>query len=380
MELRRLCKDDYDEWLALLNAVFSRKNNKDQRFEAELPKMCVRDDEHMGHHLGIFEDGKLVACLGVYPLETTVCGEKLLFSTTGNVATHWEYEGRGYMSRLMDAAMEELERIGADASRLGGKRRRYNRYGFESAGQNYVFSFPKDHMAPYYTESEKSIRFQRIGREDTEALAYMADLYNREPLAVRREGENIYNTLVAWLNVPFLALENDRPIGYICANEAGTWFAECFTERTEDMPRMLAAWQMQRQVSMTLLIPAYAVDVIRLLTPICDGIGVSVPCHFLIRHWDRVVNAFMKLKASYSPMAAGRLCMGIEGYGSILLECDGGQVSCRKTDEKPEFVLDRLSAVRYIFGPHHAACAGPAHPMADSWFPLPLSWNGQDRV
>lgn len=380
MELRRLCKDDYDQWLALLNGVFSRKNNRDQDFEKELPKMCVRDDKHMGMHLGIFEDGKLVACLGVYPLETVVAGEKLLFSTTGNVATHWEYEGRGYMSRLMDAAMEEWERLDVDASRLGGKRRRYNRYGFESSGQNYMFSFPKDYLAPHYTDGEKAISFKRVGRDDTAALEYMKNLYNRGAVAVPRNDETNYNTLVAWMNVPWLALEGDTPIGYLNVNEAGTWFAECFTDRAEDMPRMLTAWQMQKQVGMTVFLPPHMVEEIRLLIPMCEMFNMSSPSHFMIRNWDKVVGAYMKLKATYTPMAAGRLCLGIEGYGAILIECDGTKTSCRKTDEKPDITLDRLAAVRYIFGPYPAACAGPSHPMADSWFPLPLGWNGQDRV
>lgn len=65
--------------------------------ERELPKMCVRDEKHMRKHFGIFEDGKLVAGLGVYPYLAKVANISLSFSTLGNVVTCPEYEGRGYI-------------------------------------------------------------------------------------------------------------------------------------------------------------------------------------------------------------------------------------------------------------------------------------------
>ena len=106
--------------------------------ERELPKMCVRDEEHMRKHFGIFEDGKLVACLGVYPYLAKVANISLSFSTLGNVVTRPEYEGRGYMHSLLAAATKEIDELDADISRLAGLRSRYNRYGFEVAGQRYI--------------------------------------------------------------------------------------------------------------------------------------------------------------------------------------------------------------------------------------------------
>ena len=69
--------------------------------------------------------------LGVYPLPAVVAGRRLLFATVGNVATHPYETGRGYMRRLMDAARARLDEMDADASRLGGLRRRYAPFGYE---------------------------------------------------------------------------------------------------------------------------------------------------------------------------------------------------------------------------------------------------------
>ncbi len=53
MEIRQLNSSDYDDLLSLLNRVFEHKNNRPTDFEKDLPKMWVRDDEHMGRHYGV---------------------------------------------------------------------------------------------------------------------------------------------------------------------------------------------------------------------------------------------------------------------------------------------------------------------------------------
>lgn len=94
MEIVRLTAKDYDEWLEVLNIVFTGQNKRSVDFEQSLPKMCVRDDEHMGRHLAVKEGGKICALLGIYPLRTRIGKEEVLFSTVGNVATLPKYEGK----------------------------------------------------------------------------------------------------------------------------------------------------------------------------------------------------------------------------------------------------------------------------------------------
>ena len=68
MEIRKLNAGDYDVLLETLNTVFGNKSKQETDFLNELPKMWVRDDTHMGYHLGLFEDGVLACVVGIYPL------------------------------------------------------------------------------------------------------------------------------------------------------------------------------------------------------------------------------------------------------------------------------------------------------------------------
>ena len=57
--MRKLNANDYDELLFVLNRAFGNIYQREMDFTRELPRMWVRDDEYMGKHIGMFEDGKL---------------------------------------------------------------------------------------------------------------------------------------------------------------------------------------------------------------------------------------------------------------------------------------------------------------------------------
>lgn len=380
MEIQRLKTEHYDELLSLLNFVFTRKNKREMDFEKEMPKMCVRDDEHMGHHIGIFDGERLVACMGIYPFEVIVAGEKLLFATTGNIAVHPDHEGRGYMGKMMDAAMAELDRLDVDAARLGGLRSRYNRYGFEACGSNYGFAFTEKNRLRYFPDFKGDVTFKRIGKDDANDLAFTVELYNKGKISLSRTESNAFSCLTMWQNIPYIAYRGDKPIAYICADPSGRSIAEMDAIDTKSLADTVCAWQSKVNSSINFYRQAHEIDSIRLFSAACESFSVYSPSHFKIRRWDRVIDAFMKLKASYSPLAKGELCIGIAGYGNLLIFSGADGVGCRLSDRAPDLTLDPLVASRYFFGPLPPVCAADTSALAEAWFPLPLSWNGQDRL
>ncbi len=377
MELRRLQAKDYDELIHLLNVVFTRQNGFQMDFEKQLPKMCVRDDAHMGKHLGIFEDGKLVACVGVYPLDAVVAGEKLRFSTMGNVATHWDYTGRGYMTKLLDAAQKELEAIGADASRLGGNRQRYGRYGFESCGQVMQFTFQKNTLAKRFANAGE-ITFTEIQKDDTAALTFCADLYNQNAIAVTRSLADCYSVLTAWEHKPYLCLSKGKPVGYLSAN--GGNIAEVFAADTQAFVDILCAWQRQTDTALTVTLQPHMVETLQILSAISDAMQIRSPSHFQIRNWEKVVSAFLKLKSGYCSLPDGELILEIKDYGTIRMFVANGKTGCELTEKAPHLTLDRMQAARFLFGPIDPQYTAKTDNVPAGWLPLPLSWNGQDRV
>ena len=172
MEIKWLTSEHYDRLLELLNYTFGNKYKRPMDFIATQPKMWVRDDEHMGCHIGAFDDGRLCAVVGVYPLHTVIDGTPFLFATTGNVATHPDYEGRGLFNTLFTEAIRRVEQMDVDVSRLGGARQRYGRFGYEGCGTEIIFSFEEKNRIRCFGNAGEDLIFSPIEEADTEALAF----------------------------------------------------------------------------------------------------------------------------------------------------------------------------------------------------------------
>lgn len=383
MELRRLCKDDYDDLIGLLNTVFGKKNNRVVSFENDLPKMCRRTDEAMGKHLGIFEEERLVAALGIYPLPTKIMGEDFLFSTVGNVATHPDFEGRGYMGILMNAAMEELERLGADVSRLGGGRQRYNRFGYEMAGVANTFSVG-GHNVKHAFPDTSNIEFHLIERDNLEALEYVKSMHEKESIyCVRRSDEDffeVYASAVAWQAKPYSVTKGSERIGYVSVAKDGVTLSELYAECDADFIDIIGAYQRKTGGALEISLPSYKPALVSRLAKVCAHVSCEPVCHFKVISFAKLTSALMKLKATYTGMPQGEFVLGIEGYGAMRIYSDEGGVGAEICDKTPQITLDKLTATRFLFGHMPADLIADVPDFVKVWLPLPLFWNLQDRV
>jgi len=377
IEIRRMKKGDADACFGMMNVSFKHARPGHPDFQDILPKMTIDDDVHMNKHFGLYADEKLCAVLGVYPLPVKVCGAKLMCSTVGNVATHPDEAGKGYMTALLDEAMKELDRIGADMSRLGGKRERYNRYGYEQSGSNVQLSMNVEQASAY----GDGVEFKAVERSDTELLNRFAEIFNTYKIACERgSADDFYLSLIAWGNVPYAAYRNGELIGYLSASKSGSSVAEIACVSPEAVRDVLCAWCRRCGKDIGFWFCLYQQEEIKLMEAVCGKSRVSIPCHFFIRNWDKVCDAFLKLKATYTYMPDAECIIGIEGWGNLRLWSKDGKVGAEKTDTPSGIKLGHLDATRYIFGPNPHTVEGPDTDGASVFLPLPLSWNLQDRV
>ncbi|MBR2466895.1 MAG: GNAT family N-acetyltransferase [Clostridia bacterium] len=383
MELKRLNKSNYDELIALMNFVFSNKDKREHSFEADLPSMCRRTDEAMNKHLGVFEDGKLVAALGIYPLPCKIFGEDFLFSTVGNVATHPDYEGRGYMGIMMNAAMEELERIGADASRLGGARQRYNRFGYEMAGVAYKFTII-DHNTKHAFGDIGDYTFERIERENTDAFLYVKSLHEKEKIYAKRSSDEdcfgVWASAVAWQSVPYIVKKNGKRVGYVSIAKDEVTVSELYAESEDVFVEALVAYQRKIKKAIFVRLPDYEPALLSRLAAFAHDVTTSPVCRFKIINFADITDALMKLKASYTDMPDGEFLLGIKDYGTLRLYAKDGKAGAELCEGDASIILDKLAATRLLFGHTPATLIADVPQFVRLWLPLPLYWNLQDRV
>lgn len=383
LKVERLKANDYNELLDFYNLVFTKQNARLMDFTKELPAMWIRDDEYMRRHFVIRENGKIVSSVGVYPMKTYIAGEEFIFSTLGNVATHPDCEGRGYMKTLMSSAIGELAEIKADAARLGGLRQRYNRYGFESCGSEIHFSFTERNKKILCAEVNDRLKFREVFQADEKALKFISSL-GKEGIWVDYGSDFGYRAtflaLTAWNNRIFVAEDAfGNPVSYLCAFPDAGNLSRIFAKDEETLMQTVCSWQRFTGKTVEFTLAPWQVKEINTFYPVCEGCYVNSPSMFKIINWQKIVLALMKLKSSYAELPDGEFILGIECYGNLRLKMHGGAAFCEKTEKEAEFKADALTASRLLFGPLSADCFAFSN-TAKSWFPLPLSWNTQDRM
>lgn len=383
MEIKKLTTEHYEELLYVLNTTFSHKHGKEHDFRKNHPKMWVKDDAHMNCHIGAFEDGKLCAVVGVYPLKLHINGQEFLFATTGNVATLPECQGRGYMNALFSKAMEELKEMGADGARLLGDRQRYARFGYEGCGQLYHFGMSEKNRIRFYHNYRDDVEFREVLREDTEALRFIMELSNQQQIHVERypveDYRDVYLVLHSKAMTPYLALRDGQMIGYLCVAQDGANIGENRAVDTTALMDMLCSWQKRNGTGIGFEVAPYMKEILRICAAGCQSFSIGWPSRYKIIHWAEVLDALMKLKVQYEDLPEGEFNLGIEGYGTVQLYVHGAEAGCRMAEtEYPEITLNCLDASRVLFGPLPSYTVTELPPLARLWLPLPLTWDFLD--
>ncbi len=386
MEIRHLTPADHTDLIHLLNRSFGITYGRIMDFNKEQPKIEYNDEENMHKHIGAYIDGRLACVVGIYPMRGHVGGEEITFATTGNVATLPEFEGQGAFSKTFERAMEIGEETGIDVARLGGKRQRYNRYGFDKGGFSYECTFTKKNRQRVFPEFDpKEITFTRIEKDDTAALKFAHDLNEQRDFYLERGIENgydgTYRTLTAKVCLPFLAKNSaGENIGYISASTNGERIWEIRATSTENYINMIPAWNYFASCDVRFNITPLLTEEARFFTRVCEDVKVSSTTFFKIINWEKVTRAYLNLKAKYETLPDGELKIAITDYGTLNISIREGKPSCICTDDMGDITLDKLGATRLLFGhlPTDAVCPLPY--FAKCWFPLPMTWDSLDAL
>ncbi len=382
MEIRRLKKENYDELISLLNLVFSKHNKCTMDFEKELPNMCIRDDIYMRKHVGLFVDNKLVSVVGVYPLPTKVLNSEINFCTVGNVATHPDYEGNGYMNILLNRAMEIVKEENYDICRLGGNRARYLRFGFELCGRNYSYYITPNNVKKSLLSSYgQNTNVAEILPNDDTALTFARKIYHQNKVSViRKDNDEMYRVMTAWKNTPYLVSKNDTPIGYFTLTPDKRTASEVFAINKEAYLDTLVAISNYLSGDFSITLFEHDVDLVREINKCAEYMSIQIPSNFNIVNFERVVDAYIKLKSSYTYLVDGCVTISIKEYGKIKIFANGNDCGCVKFDGECDFEMSKPEAARFIFGMHPPVAVAQPNLFSKANFPLPLSWNTQNRV
>ncbi len=380
-QIIRLRASDFDEAIDVMNRSFREHEPHD--FEKLLPSMYQRTDERMCHNHAIRRDGRIVALLGIFPIEWCVGDARLRMAGIGGVATDPNSRGQGFMKQLMTHAVEFIRQEGYDLSYLGGQRQRYAYFGWESGGVAWDFHvIPKNIQHALGVEAAAGITFAPMSG-DSEALRAAKLIHDSQVLHCDRPADLFEHVLHDWNMHPHAARDAaGTVVGYVVvAEQSGQW-NELVAQDTDTALAMIHSWVRQKQSAARVQVPA-------LPDPLAQRVGQfaerALVCHtgnWQIFNWPATLDALLRVRHGAQPLAPGSVVLRIAGRTMRLEVADRG-ARCSVCEDAPDLETDAHTAVRALFGPTSPSGVLELPRQAvilNAWCPLPLSIPFQDHV
>jgi len=378
-------EQDYEELMAMLDDVFFLEDPEEPKrtFLTLLPKLYKKEYRPWENNYCVWEDGVMVAAVGMYVYDAEIAGEALRVGGIGNVAVARKCRRKGYMKLAMDAAMDAMKAAGCSFGELGGQRQRYQFWGFERGGAAVDASFSEKNLRHAFGENalDPGWRAEEIKPEDTAAIEGVLAFIEAQPIHYKHNPAAFYDHLCSWNELPhaiwkgeslegFFTLSRDRRhIGQFRLRDAGSLemaVRAAYTVLPEDS---------FRSIGMT--IPLWRGDLLRAAEEISEGCDIDDTGMYTVLNWEKMLGALMKLQAMCRPLPDGELTVSVDGE-TLRVTVKDGAPSVEAFVGEAEKSFTHLEAMRYFLAPYTILRDNDA--LAQSWFPLPLCLMGIDTV
>ena len=383
VEYLKATASDYEEVVAKADNAFG--HTPEENFFRTIQPKLYRTDDTMNDHYLVREDGVIAGLLCAYISDMDVMGKTVRSCGIGTVCVLPEYRGRGYMKGLMKFAEEQMKEANVDFAILGGKRQRYEYFGYTLAGTNLCAHFRKQNAEYLYgKDAYFGYEFADVARDDTEVLDKIYDLYMKKSVKVIRPKYKFYDILCGGHVRPVVITKNGEFFGYSYLNSdnCGTGEIELsdFSELGHVLNDLMHFYKTNRiDIGFT---ECFNEEKHRFLTLNAEGFGIGNIENIKILNFNSVLESFLNVKASSKSLVDGECSFEIEGHPSFKIIVKDNKVSVGDFNGVADVKMPYLVAIQKFFSPGGSLYNyGEKLPAAaESWFPAPLWFSAPDMV
>ena len=374
----------YEELMSVLNTSFGFFTPETE-FLGLLPKLYREQYRPQDQNWVVTEDGVLTAAIGAYDHEIVVCGRRLPCRGIGNVAVHPDHRHKGYMKLAMNQAIADMVKDGIVLSTLGGRRQRYQYFGYDKAGPAYHFSISRDNIRHTYGDAPAPFAVREVTDPADPAIDGIIALTEQgryAPVRNRAMYLDIAQTWKSHLLVLTDPAEGHRFVGYCIS--VGEALTELRLVENRDFMGLVRSVFAYLDKGFTVALPSYETEQIKAVSLIAEGIAIHPSMMYNILNYAATVEAFLALKLTYATLPDGVLTLLIHGHGGderIRITVKEGKHTVETIPEGTpvDLELGHLEATELLFGCISAA-RETASPLIRLWFPLPLWMYRADEV
>ncbi len=383
IEYMRATAADYEDVVSAADYGFG--HSPEENFFRTIQPKLYRTDDTMDSHYIVREEGKIVGLLCAYNADMDIMGKKLRSCGIGTVCVLPEYRSRGYMKGLMKYAEDRMLEDGVDFAILGGRRQRYEYFGYTVAGTNMCAYFRKQNAVYLYGKNaDFGYRFADVDREDTETLDKIYDLYMSKPMKVLRPRHKFFDCICNE-GARIVAITKDGEFkGYLglVKNNINTDEIELFDfsefgHVLNDMMRFYGT------DSVNVGFVEYCnEEKANFLMHNSEGYGIGCIELIMILNFKSVLEAFLSVKASVKNLVDGECSFEVEGHKPFKITVKNNSVSVEDFNGEADVKMPYLVAVQKFFshGGSNFNLGVRLPAVAESWFPAPLWFTPPDMV
>lgn len=375
----------YADYMDLINLTFGFATPETQ-FLGLLPKLYREEYRPQDQNYVVTEDGVLTAAVGAFDHEIVVCGRRLPCRGIGNVAVHPDHRSKGYMKLAMNKSLEDMIADGIVLSTLGGRRQRYQYFGFDKAGPLYQFSISRDNIRHTFGSFDAPYTLREVTDPADPVIREIIALTETSPYAPVRSPEtylDIAHTWKAKLLVFTDPADDNAFVGY-CVMDGGSSVSELRLTESGDILSLVRTVFAHLDSGFSVNLPAYQSDYVTTLSPIAEGSAVHASMMYNVLNYAAAVEAFMALKLTYAALPDGQVTLRIHGFAGdetlrITVEEGKHTVESLSPDSPADRELSHLQATEILFAPV-SGLRETLSPLLRAWFPLPAWMYRADEV
>ena len=372
-------QEDNEDYVDFINYVFGF-NGKDRSFYKLLPKLFGRG-RNAARDTWFVKDGRgrMLSCVGTFPLPMNICSESVKAYGIGNVAVHPRERGKGYMIKAMGAALEQMKNEGASLAILSGKRTRYDHFGFEKCGTDSVYTLTDKTLSDRDPSFVPRLKMKVLEESDGQSLDNIYALHNKREYRFVRERERLYDILVSWQSTPFVFYDGGEFAGWaVVKGDAVTELKAKKDGYIKDMAYLL----MKGRGHLDFVVPECEKHTGDALWHYAETVYTGADLCFNVLDYERMLSLLLRLKSGYESLADGTLAVKIKGYGkteSLRITVKDGVPSVSVTQDECELTLEHTEAMQLFFM-NKAPSRSKLPPIPRSWLPLPIYVFSPDNV
>ncbi len=372
-KMTRFTPEIWEEAMDVISTAFMRNGIK-KDFAEMYPRVFRKDARQLSDHFAAYPadkdvQGNICGCISNCEMTYHVGKEVLKISSSGNVAVAKSARGTGLMTVMFDAVDKSLLEDGFDLSYLHGARTRYNYFGYELCGVEYLFTFDMADLSKHYKPTDKFQFFDLSQREDL--LEEAVHIIHSQRVYVERQAEELINVYRARWREPIGVFRNGEFWGSFAYGEGGIKYLAL--RNYEDFAEMVYGFMLEKGLtSLPYNAPDYDKALMKSCITRCSSFAVGNPANFKIIHFDRVVKAFLQLKAENEPLYNGTLTLDSDLFGKWSICVNGSSVCVEPFDGEATYQLKGFEIYDFLFN-YTPNTYGPYDPAVKSWFPLPIN-------